>query len=266
VKLSRKPSKNQHQTQIQRSAETAYISYLKRLVKLGANLLDPESVKAVIGKQKVKNGTKIQYVAAYAAFACMEKISWEPPKYRQEEIIPFIPDETELDCLINSTHSKRMGTYLLCLKETFTDPGEALRIEWTDISGNVISINHPVKGHLPRQIEVTNKLIAKINDLPKTSPRIFNTTYGYTSRAYYSLRKRVANTQKNPRIMKIELRTFRHWGGTMIAHYTNGNTLTVKRLLGLKRLEYVMKYIGLIDFKDDNLSLLLPQPSKKKKR
>ena len=37
----------------------------------------------------------------------------------------------------------------------------------------------------------------------------------------------------------------------MIAHYTNGNTLTVKRLLGLKRLENVMKYIGLIDFKDD---------------
>jgi hypothetical protein len=87
---------NQHQTQIQRSAETAYMSYLKRLVKLGANLLDPESVKAVIGKQKVKNGTKIQYVAAYAAFACMEKISWELPKYRQEEIIPFIPDEAGL--------------------------------------------------------------------------------------------------------------------------------------------------------------------------
>jgi hypothetical protein len=43
--------------------------------KLGANLLDPESVKKVIGKQKVKNGTKIQYVAAYAAFATVLKIN-----------------------------------------------------------------------------------------------------------------------------------------------------------------------------------------------
>ena len=36
----------------------------------------------------------------------------------------------------------------------------------------------------------------------------------------------------------------------MIAHYTNGNVLTVKKLLGHKRIENTMKYIGIIDFKD----------------
>jgi hypothetical protein len=41
----------------------------------------------------------------------------------------------------------------------------------------------------------------------------------------------------------------------MIAYYTNGNTLTVKKLLGLKRLENVMKYIGLIQFKDDQFEV-----------
>jgi hypothetical protein len=30
----------------------------------------------------------------------------------------------------------------------------------------------------------------------------------------------------------------------MIAHYTNGNVLTVKKLLGHKRVENSMKYIG----------------------
>ena len=37
----------------------------------------------------------------------------------------------------------------------------------------------------------------------------------------------------------------------MIAHYTNGNVLTVKKLLGYKRTENTMKYIGMIHFKDD---------------
>ncbi len=37
----------------------------------------------------------------------------------------------------------------------------------------------------------------------------------------------------------------------MIAHYTNGNVLTVKKLLGHKRIENTKKYIGMITFKDD---------------
>jgi hypothetical protein len=51
------------------SEETQYPNHLRRLAKHGADLRDPESVKAVIGKQKVKDGMKLQYVYAYAAFA-----------------------------------------------------------------------------------------------------------------------------------------------------------------------------------------------------
>jgi integrase len=236
-------------------SNTSYTSFLKKLVKLGANLLDSESVKEAIGRHKVKNGTKLIFVAAYDAFTKMQKITWTPPKYHQEEHLPFIPEEQELDCLIASAFSRKMSTYLQTLKETFTDPSEALRIEWTDISGNVISINHPVKGHSPRQLEVSNKLLAMINALPRKSDHIFNTNYANISRAYYHLRRRTADAQKNPRVLKIELRTFRHWGATMIAYYTNGNTLTVKKLLGLKRLENVMKYIGLIEFKGDQFEV-----------
>jgi len=35
----------------------------------------------------------------------------------------------------------------------------------------------------------------------------------------------------------------------MIAAYTNGNVLTVKKLLGRKRVENTMKYSGMINFK-----------------
>jgi hypothetical protein len=37
----------------------------------------------------------------------------------------------------------------------------------------------------------------------------------------------------------------------MIAQYTNGNVLTVQKLLGHKNIRNTMKYIGMINFRDD---------------
>jgi hypothetical protein len=41
----------------------------------------------------------------------------------------------------------------------------------------------------------------------------------------------------------------------MIAHYSNGNVLLVKKLLCHKRVENTMKYIGMIDFKADEFEV-----------
>jgi hypothetical protein len=41
----------------------------------------------------------------------------------------------------------------------------------------------------------------------------------------------------------------------VIAHYTNGNVLTVKKLLRHKRIENTMKYISMIHFKDDEFEV-----------
>jgi integrase len=65
------------------------------------------------------------------------------------------------------------------------------------------------------------------------------------------MRKRTAELRRTHVYYQSSLRTFRHWGGTMIAHYTDSNVLTVKRLLGHKRIKNTMKYIGLVHFKDD---------------
>jgi len=113
----------------------------------------------------------------------------------------------------------------------------------------------PVKGHNPRQLEVSNKLISMLNALPKVSERIFPTRYRNMFCCYEKVRKRAAELQKNPRLLSIELRTFRHWGGSMLAHYTNGNVLTVQRLLGHKRVENTMKYISMVHFKDDQFEV-----------
>ena len=69
------------------------------------------------------------------------------------------------------------------------------------------------------------------------------------------MRKRCAEVHKNPRLHSVELRSFRHLGGSMIAHYTNGNVLTVKKLLRHKRVENTMKYISMIHVDDKDFEV-----------
>ena len=228
-----------------------YKSCIHMLINSGTNLLDPDNVKETIAKKSWKDGTKMQVTYAYDALVRMLKLSWEMPKYRQEEIIPYIPDEKDLDALVAGAGSQRMSAYLQCLKETMTDPSEALRVKWIDIKDNVITINRPVKGHYPRQIEVSNTLISTLNTLPKTSEYVFPTTYKIIGRCYYKVRQKLAKKLNNPRLLAISLVTFRHWGATMLYFRTN-NILLVKKMLGHKNIQNTMKYTQLVNFKDDD--------------
>jgi integrase len=240
---------------------STYYGNIKTLVAHGANILDPEDVKRVIARLKKKNGepwcdtAKMMMRYSYDSFAKMLGITWTPPKYKQRDFEAFIPEEPELDALIASCRSKRMATYLQCLKETFGDPTKVLRLRWIDITNNIVTIAQPVKNHLPRQLEVSQKLLSMLNNLPKSEERIFPTTYATMANMFQSLRKRAAHNLQNPRLLKISLTGFRHWGGTMLAYYTNGNVLIVKKLLGHRRVENTMKYIGRIQFKDDGFDI-----------
>jgi integrase len=224
------------------------------LINAGADPYNPESVKEVIAKKPWKGATKMQAVYAYGALTKMLKIEWDPPKYRQEEAFPFIPDEKEIDALILGARTRKMAAYLRTLKETMADPTEALRLRWTDVNESVITINEPVKGHYPRPVPVSNSLIALLNSLPKTSERIFPTTYVNVAFNFRNLRKKVARNLNNPRILKISLVTFRHWAATMKYHQTR-NILLVKKLLGHKKIENTMKYTQLIQFKDNEFEV-----------
>ncbi len=235
------------------SKSNAYSKSLLTLSRLGANLKDPETVKEVIAKHNIRDGGKLNLVYAYDALCKMLKITWTRPVYKQDEIIPSIPEEKELDQLIAACRSRCMATYLQTLKETWTDPSEALRITREDIHGNIININYPVKGHLPRQLEVSQKLIVMLNALPGESGRIFPMSYATMFSNFYRLRNRVANLTQNPRIKQISPNSFRHWGGTMLAYYSNGNVLLVKKMLGHKHIQNTMKYIGLLHFESNEI-------------
>jgi integrase/ribosomal protein L37AE/L43A len=237
--------------------DSRYRDCIRMLINAGANLRDPENVKAVIAKRPWKDGTKMQATYAYDLMTKMLGITWTKPRYRQEETLPFVPEEKELNDLVASCKSRRMAAFLQTLKETYADPTEALRLRWIDIdfSKSIITINKPVKGHLPGQIKVSSNVLAMLNALPKTSERIFPITYKSAYDCFKQVRKRAAARLQNPRLLAISFRTYRHWGGTMIAHYTNGNVLTVKKLLRHKRIDNTMKYIHMITFKDDEFEV-----------
>ena len=93
-----------------------------------------------------------------------------------------------------------------------------------------------------------------LDALPKTSERIFSTTYRAVYKSFMRIRRRVAVNTQNPRIIKISFKTFRHWGATMTYHYTR-NILLVKKLLGHKKIESTMKYTQLIQFEEDEFDV-----------
>lgn len=233
--------------------DPAYLKMIRMLVKKGANLQNPDHVKKTIAIQKTwNNSTKGLMVNAYNLMVKhILHTTWTKPKYRRDEHLPFIPKETELDQLIAACRSKRMAAYLQTLKETFADPSEALRIEWTELNGNIVTINHPVKGHRCGQYKISAKLTSMLNNLPHKAKRIFPTTYKTTVGSYMKVRSRLAQNTQNPRFKTISLTTFRHWGGTMIAHRTNGNVLKVQKALRHKNIKNTMKYINLINFQDN---------------
>lgn len=250
-------------------ADIQYPATLARLVKDAPGLLDagakfdllePESVKTVIARMKKLNGEpwsdsmKMLATCAYDTFCRMKKISWERPVYTQNEATVYLADEKELDLLISAAPRKKMATFLKCLKETFADPSEVICCDWVDWKGNVLSINHPVKGHYPGKYELTPELAAMINSLPRKNKRIFATNYDNLYNSFVKLRARAADKFQNPALLQITFKSFRHWGGTMLAYKTNGNVPVMARVLRHKNWKSTQKYVHLVEslFKEED--------------
>ena len=223
---------------------------LKRLVKLGADLLDQESVKEVTAKQTWSKGNAVD---AYTSFLQMQGLKWTPPIYKKTRRLPFIPTETEIDQLIASCN-KRMATFLQLLKETGVRCGEACRLLWTDIdfTNNSVRVT-PEKGSNPRNLRISNKLVSMLNALSKDTQKVFGATQDAMRKSFSPQRKRIASKLKNPRLLQVSFHTFRHWKATMEYHKTR-DILHVMQLLGHRSIQNTLVYTQLIDFKDDEFT------------
>lgn len=230
------------------STNKTYTYLLKLFVKKGANINKPNSVKDVIAQQTSwSNGRKNNAVKAYSLYVKMNGLSWEKPKYKVKEKIPFIPIEKEIDSLIGAC-SKQMAAYLQVLKETAARRGEALDLKWDDIDfvTNAVRIT-PEKGSKPRIFKMSAKLLNMLNNLPKTTKKVFvYKNASYLDKGFRRMRKRAAQKLGNPRLLKIHFHTLRHWKAT-IEYARTKNTLYVKNLLGHRSIVNTERYIQLVE-------------------
>jgi len=225
--------------------------YLKILTSRGANLFDPESIKDAIARQKWSEGSKENAVDAYSSFLLMIGGTWQPPRYKRIQKIPFVPTETEIDQLIAAC-SFRTGTFLQLLKETGARPGEAMRLEWTDLDPTNRSVRiSPEKGSNPRMFKVSTALMERLNSLTRNSSKVFSHIKQKSiQRRFQEQRRRTAAKVKNPRLLKITFVTLRHFKATMEYHKTK-DILHVMRILGHKNIKNTLVYTHLVDFNDE---------------
>jgi len=222
---------------------------LNRLVKLKANLFNPESVKEVIAVQENwSEARKEAMVYAYDLFAKWSNIKWEKPIYKAIRKLPFIPLEREIDDLLAGCN-KYGSTFLQIAKETGARAGEIYNLTWTDINfeNNTLNIT-PEKGSNPRLPKISKKLVAMINTIQRKNEKVFGHYKNLKNlrRTFERHRKRTAHKLGNPNLLRITFHTLRHWKATTEYNKTK-DILYVMKLLGHKNIKKTLIYTQLID-------------------
>jgi len=231
---------------------TRRIRLFETLVKRGVNLLDAESVKDGISRQKTWGlKTKVLAVDGYANLLKMLGQTWIPPHYKPVRKLPLIPSEREIDELIAGCNPKT-ATFLRLLKETGARLGEAWQLEWIDLDFETKTVNiTPEKGSNPRKLKISDKLVSMLNNLPKDKPEVFQGSLRHFARGFRRQRKKVAFKLKSDKIAKISCHTFRHWKATteIAKHRT---IKEVQYMLGHKSLLSTDYYVQLVAFESDD--------------
>jgi integrase len=227
-----------------------YTFILKKLVTLGANLDDPETVKGAIAKQDWSSGRKWNITKAYTLWLKQQNKTWVKPKYKAVRKLPFIPTEQEVDSLIAGA-SNQMAAFLLILKETGVRSGEAFQILWTDLDYVNSSVRiTPEKGSNPRVFKISPKLMVMLQSLPHTTKKVFRYSRMLSvTKTFIKQRRRIAAKLGNPRLMQIHFHTLRHWKASMEYAKTK-DILYVMKLLGHKNIKTTLIHTQLVDISE----------------
>ena len=148
----------------------------------------------------------------------------------------------------------RVATFLQLLKETAMRAGEACTLPWIDVDleNQIITLNEPEKGSLPRQWsnkgerkQLSRKLLSMLEALPKQDQRVFGPSTMYSLKNTFTRsRRRLSLKLQNTRLLQIHFHTLRHWKATTEYHNTK-DLLHVMAFLGHKKSENTLLYVQL---------------------
>ncbi len=208
--------------------------HLNKLVKLKADLDDPESVETVFALSEWSKGYKKAYVITYTAYCKWRKIDWEPIKISVPTKIVQLPKIEDVKCLISGL-GLQCGTMVHLTFETGARIGEACKIKRKDvnITKNTIAINSPEKNGNSRNIEVTPELISKLQKLPKRKDGyLFNPKPSSHNVNFFQQRKRLAKKLQKPELLDIHFHLLRHLRATLELYKKGTHFRDVQHMLG----------------------------------
>ena len=242
----------QKQALAEPTIQTKY-KILRVMIRNNVNLADPEAVKLFIARNKNwSNGHKILAVYAYNEYAKMENIQWTPPYYQNNETLPFVPTEKEIDALISGT-SRKVSITLQALKETGFRIGELWNCKWTDLDEEKSTLKCQAEKHgKPRETRISAKLVGRLNSLPKINDYIFGKTHLSGIRWTFDRQKTaLANKLQNPRLKQIHFHTFRHHYATKLYNETK-SIIEVQAKLGHRNINSTMVYTHIVEFDEES--------------
>ena len=131
--------------------------------------------------------------------------------------------------------------------------GEAWKLKWTDLDFKKRAVRvTPEKNGEPRELPISDTMIAMLNLLPKMFQRVFGDgVLANFSRNFRKQRLRISHKLQNSRILKITFHSLRHWKASMEYHQTK-DIMHVKRLLGHRNINNTMLYTHLVSFERDD--------------
>jgi integrase len=220
---------------------------LRILMERGANLQEPETVKAVIAKQNWGANRKRNVANAYTQLLKHLSLTLEAPLCNVTRKLPFIPTTAEVNDLIAGCSSP-VAIMLQLLSETAMRSGEAIQLRWIDLDfeRRIIYCNNPEKGSDARIFNnISGKLLSMLNAMPRKNELVFAGSTAYSLKATFTRsRKRLAFKLQNPRLNAIHFHTLRHFRATLEYHRTK-DLLHVQQFLGHREVKNTMLYIQL---------------------
>jgi integrase len=228
------------------------VDTLTRIRNKGVNLANPDTFETALAVELLTQAQKYQWVSCYTSYTKVMKIPWDPIRIKYEPKQPYIPT-TEMMVALIAASSKSLAALLQVALTTGARIGEICQLKWTDIDNEkcTIAINNAEKGSRNRTVKVPPKTVAMISVVSKKySPHVFNPNTTCIRLLFGAVRKRLAETQNNPKFLLIHLHTFRHFFATETFRRTKSLDY-VKYALGHKSIINTERYKHCVDFGEE---------------